>query len=186
MIITLSDTQMLGKWRRGALLEPALADCSIERFDGLEVDDVLRQAMRTWYLGLLRDGDPALLKTADIADRVNLRPEGSGRWRVIVPADTVRLLEMTVGDRPVEVLDTGRDADRAAIRALANRYGRSRFTAVIGADRQWTLVGPDGVATPGIVSCRAVTDPGDEIYVLDEVLLNEIPAKAREILETET
>ncbi|MDE6397486.1 MAG: hypothetical protein K2K84_09455 [Muribaculaceae bacterium] len=186
MIITLSDNQMLGKWRRGALLEPALADCSVERFDGLQVDPVLRQAMRTWYLGLLREGNPAMLKVTDISDRAGLRPEGTGRWRVTVPADTVRILELTIEGQPwpVRTLDVNRETDRRAIAALGNRYCRMSFTAVIGADRQWTLTGPP-LESPGIASCRAITDPGDEIYVLDERLLDEIPARAREILETE-
>ena len=187
MIVTLSDRQMLGKWRRGALLEPALTECSVERFDGLEVDGVLSQAMRTWYLGLLREGDPSQLKVTEISKRLAFKKEGSGIWAVEHPSDVVRILDMVIDGEttPLRVLDASRDSDRAAIAALANRYNRAgAFTAVIGRDGRWLLTG-DSQTEPDVAVCRAIVDPGDETYILDEQMLEQIPAKAREALETE-
>lgn len=58
MIVTLSSQQMLQTWRDCAGLEPLSADCSIERFDGIDINSRLTRLMRQWYLALLDSAAP--------------------------------------------------------------------------------------------------------------------------------
>lgn len=46
MMLRLTSEQMLRTWREIAGLEPLNTDCSIERFDGIDLDSVIRLRMR--------------------------------------------------------------------------------------------------------------------------------------------
>ena len=57
MIVNYSRSEMLQIWRRCAGLEPSASSCTVERFDGIDVDTRLEGLMRLWYLALLDEGD---------------------------------------------------------------------------------------------------------------------------------
>lgn len=188
MIVVLTENQMLRLWRQGARLEPAVADGTFESLDGLLFDDILRTAMRAWYLRLLHEADPGLLRVNNTAVTTQLKALTPGRWELDLPVDTVRLVGLALKDRglPVRLLDSRDPDDQAEIRALPNRFRRGgpNGTAVRGENGRWTLwyTGSDEEA-PKLAYCHTIDDFGDESYILDERLLADIPQLAVKALE---
>lgn len=180
-MITLSDTRMLDLWRSGAGLEPALADASVERFDALNVDDVLRSAMREWYLDLLHHGPLDMVPVTDIAERATVNADGADNvWQIRLTPDVTRVVGLSVtGYGPVRLVTLGSDeADRLA-EALDNPFVRrstSPRAMYNPGERKITVW---STTKPQIDSLRAVVVCEDDTYILDERALGLIPEAAR-------
>ena len=180
-MLTLSDTRMLGLWRSGAGLEPALDDASVERFDAYDVDGLLRSAMRAWYLDLLHSGPLDMVPVTDVAARVTVSPAGGdGVWRISLTPDIARIVELTFADvGPVPLIDADSDAARRLAEAFDNPFVRQSTTPRVilrNGERALTLW---CAKQPDVASLRAVVVPEDDTYILDERALGQIPAKAR-------
>lgn len=164
---------MLRVWRERAGLEPLNADCSIERFDGIDPEAMIRQKMRQWYLALLDEGRPEFLgPPSEAAGLLTHSPDG----RITCDGTVRRPVTLTLSswERPATVMT---ENDAAGLVALeANPY------SVAGPARPlaWRDTGGMIHASPcrkgdTIVSALAYTDPGDGLYVLDERGLSTIP-----------
>lgn len=187
MIVTLRDDQMLRKWRLGALLEPTAPGLTVSRFDAVDVDGVLRGAMRAWYLRLLAEGDPTLVPVTDGTDRVTLDALAPGVWRVNLTPDVARLYDLWLSGvaTPSRMLDAVCPDHRPAIAALANRFRRlgPGATIVRGADRRYTLYTDPADDAPEVTAAWVTLVPDDDVYIVDERALEAIPAEARAALD---
>lgn len=61
MILKLSKAEMLRIWRQAAGLEHVNSECTVTRFDGIDIDVVIERRMRQWYLALLDEGKPDIV-----------------------------------------------------------------------------------------------------------------------------
>ncbi len=174
MIVTLTSAEMLRQWQTSLGMLPARDGLQIIRTDGVDTDAVIRRAMRLWYAQLLRSADPALLPVSDIAAELVPHTDASGYLTIDLPDSCVRLLSVKLFGwlRPAAPLAPAH-AD-AAIGLLASPYGAP------GPAEPLAIALPGRVMClpairPQIIEARAVCDPGEEVYTLDDSLLSTIP-----------
>lgn len=178
MIISLSSSQMLQAWRKAAGLEPSIDSCSIEAFDGIDVNDRISTLMRQWYLALLDTADPALIPPpADAAGALSLHYQGGGR-AIITPDQSVRRLlsvKLSEWSRPADIVDGSSIA--LAIAMLDNPFSAAGPASPIAwRDSSGRIFAAPATGSSSIVSSSAVIDPGPDSYILDERALETIPS----------
>lgn len=161
MIKTYSHQEMLKIWRRNIGLEPLRADCTIEAYEGIEINDIIGRRMRKWYLELLDTAPAHLLPLEDVGAQSSV----AGRV-VSLPANARRPLSVKLKGWP-----------RAALIAVEARPARISPNYGDISGRRWPTarraggvleVSPEGTAVESLV---AVVDPGPDTYILDESLL---------------
>ncbi len=181
MKLQLTKAQMLKRRRLAAGLEPVRTDCTIERTDGLDVDALLLDGLRKWYVDLLANGPRHLLAEENIAEGIMLRGSASGASMLVLPSVCVRVFEVKLEGwaRTAEVLP----ADMAD---TIHRRQRNPYTAAT-ADHPVALAGVADTGEPCILAwppagrpllVSAVTDEGENIYKLDEASLATMPTDA--------
>ena len=156
-MITLSHSEMLARWRRALGLSTLRTDCSIEAVEGIDIDAVITDKMRKWYLDLLDSADPALLPveriTADFgrARRI-LEVKFSGWKRAAVPLTSSE-----------------------AIPFLSRRSNARRCPTP---EHPVAVLTPKGIhpyPEGNLEYIVGVIDPGPDVYILDESLLPDDP-----------
>lgn len=169
MILNYSSQQMLQTWRRCAGLEPVGSACSVQRFDGIDIDSRLTEMMRQWMLGLLDNGDFRLLgPPADATPMINVSVSGYSADIVADPA--VRRLctiRLSGWQREADVVD---EATIVSVLALqANPFARGGTSSPIAwRDKSGIVhaIPADGSST--VVSAKAYIDAGPDVYRIDE------------------
>lgn len=167
-----SKAQMLAIWRGALGLDTAYAECSIEQFDGLNVNDLIAQRMRQWYLNLLDTAAPALLPTADIAARCTRVARPNNAAAITLPDDCRRVVHVRAASWPVAIAPTA-DTARAALLGHPFAAPTARRPLAIATLRS-ILIAP--CAPADAIEVLAVVDPGEQFYTLDESLLATIPS----------
>lgn len=173
MIKRLTSDEMLQIWRERAGLEPINTDCSIERFDGIDLNAMIRQRMRQWYLAMLDEGRPEYLGTpSEAAELFTVTPDGR-----ITADGTVRrtmTLQLSSWKRPAAVKDI---ADIAGLVPLeANLYSAAGEMSPLAWRESSGIIRVTPCTTSdAITSALAYTDPGEDLYILDERGLSTIP-----------
>lgn len=173
MIVELTRDDMLRLWRTRAGLEPLRTDCRVEAVDGTDADSVLEPMMRAWYLNLLDTADPRLLRTEDVSHEIVLtRCDEHEAVEGMLPERVRRLLEvrMTSWLNPA-VPCTPAEAGRRHALALNPYTAPGPTHPLCSVDGRRLHLQPYVEAGDVLVVARAVTDPGPELYVLDERLL---------------
>lgn len=178
MIVNLSHRQMLQTWRQCAGLEPLVSACTVERFDGVDVDSRLAAMMRQWYLALLDAGDPSLLgPAADASGLVTVDPAAAdGCARLICDASVRRLMSVRLSgwERPADVVDS-RDVSRT-LALQSNPFSRAGNSGPIAwRDASGCLFAIPAAPGSAVVCATAYIDAGPESYRLDERALAAIP-----------
>lgn len=171
---------MLEQARIATHLADLRADCAIEFTDGIDIDVLLEQKLRSRYLALLDSGDRSLVAPDNIAAMVAVSTDApGGGLRLTAPAMCRRVfaVRMRGWERAAEVLPC------ASFRRVLGRQ-LNPYTAASTANPVAVLDG-DGVAgsAPAVVVWpaaegenkieffNAVTDSGEDFYVLDEAAL---------------
>lgn len=173
MMLRLTSDEMLRIWRECAGLEPLNADCTIERFDGIDLDSMIRRRMRLWYLALLDEGRPEM--TGAPADATGLLTLGDGG--LITAAPEVRRvvsLQLSSWARGVTV----RDADDVAgrLHLEANPYSAAGpLQPAAWRDSGGIIRVAPYSASDSIAAAAAYADTGEDLYVLDERAISTIP-----------
>lgn len=176
MLRTLTHDEMLKLWRTAAGLEPLRSDCRVERVEGLDADAVIEPRMRSWYLRLLDTAPPQLLPVADVADRLTLTPDPAApRAAATLPDGVRRLLSLRLTGwmRPAGPADEDEASRRAAL--ALNPYLRPGPHSPLCITRGRRLTAAPFEDGDIVAEAMAVTDPGPELYILDESLLDTIP-----------
>lgn len=180
--MTLTHTQMLALWRRAAGMEESRSDCSIEQFEGLDLDAALATAMRQWYLRLLDTADLRHLVITDISSRLSLTRTAPGVWQAQLPVDVRRVLTVETASAlcPLSVIDGASDKPehQRSLALQANPFSRAGSLcplASLTADVLTIYCMPDSETPPSLRRVAAVIDPGDEIYEFNESALGLLP-----------
>lgn len=92
MQVTLTEEQMLTLWRKIHAVEPQRLDCTIERYDGPDLDGYLRQNMRQWYLELLDEGPELQNCPVNLAKHASITVRGDGVHIITAPEECRRIL----------------------------------------------------------------------------------------------
>lgn len=179
MLLTLDSNQMLQAWRRAAGLEPSFTSCSIEVFDGIDVDKRLSSMMRQWYLGLLDTASPDLIgPLSEASALLTLRHSPGDRHAAVTPDPSLRRLSSLrlSGWHRAAVIADARDIP-ALIAMQDNPFcAAGNCSPLAWRDRAGKIFAAPASETSTVVEAWAVVDPGDGTYILDERALETIPA----------
>ena len=175
MILTLTSQQMLQTWRLCAGLESLASDCSVERFDGVDLDSRLKELMRQWYLSMLDEGDPAMVGTPTDARPLVSSTNDGYTASISCQSSVRRLTRIRLSEWQREAAVVDREAVADLLPLQSNPFARAGVCDPIA----WRE--PDGSvkaipssAASRIVSASAIIDPGDDTYRLDERALSTI------------
>lgn len=163
---------MLRLWRQSAGLEHLNSECSVERFDGIDLDAIIAARMRLWYLALLDEGSPNLIgKPVDATALLSIT---DGRVMADTSVRRISSLRLSSWERPAEVVDGAAIAGRLGLQD--NPYSAAGAVSPIAwRDSGGTVrVAPCG-SDDYITEAYAWLDPGDDQYILDERALATIP-----------
>lgn len=165
--MTLTHQQMLAHWRRARGVEDSREGCSIEVYEG--VNTALRHAtdMRMWYLNLLDNAPLRYLVTHDVAGQAGIMEVAPGIWQITLPTAVRRVVSVTTADSagPIAVQDRNFPTNPFL-------RGSQLFPVVVRDGRNLQM---HSVETPVLRQLIAITDPGDEVYELDESALSLLP-----------
>jgi hypothetical protein len=172
MKIEFSEAQLLERRRTLAGLEPLRTDCTIECVDGIDVDTLLKQQLRQWYLDLLDKGDLRQLALQDVASQLTLLCRSDGGADITLPETCRRLIAIRMGTwlHEAEVVKAADAKRRLAM--VGNSYCRPGVNTPLAVDFGGgrITVYP---AEPGmnIVTATAAVDAGPGKYIFDESAL---------------
>lgn len=165
---------MLALWRQSLGLVAVNQSCTIEAVEGLDVDNIISCNMRKWYLRLL-DSAPAHLCPVTNAARQASVSKQDMFGLITLPKGTRRVLSvrMSSWSRQAKVLTY--DEAEARVARIPSPFGRP------GVNDPLAIASPQGLQVfptandDRIETLMVIADPGEELYILDEVLLSNIP-----------
>lgn len=171
---TFSKAEMLALWRRRLGFDERRNDCTVEVYDGREVNDIITDAMRSWYLRLLDSAPLRLLPAARIS--CTAAPAGIHTMSISLPESCRRVtaVEAPRWDFPAVPDSSGR-AQEAISLAAGPFGGPSDARPVVADDGSRTLLAAPLDAGDAF-TVTGISDPGDAVYILDESLLDTIPS----------
>ena len=166
MKLTLTESDMLEIWRRACAIEPLRLDCTADRTDGPDVDAILVDRMRAWYLDLLDNAPLSKLVQIDCVDSasVSFSPD-SGLAVVSAPESCRRIVSVRFSDWnfPVAVIDS------PVPRSASNPFCRRPAAFRIAPDRI-AVIGTSG----SLSELKCILDISDKMYVFDNSALSSI------------
>ena len=89
----LSESEMLDLWKAMMQLQPAHYGCTIERTDGIDIDELLLIHIRKWYASLLLSAPDGIVPVEDVKDRLSVMVADNGVVTAMVPPECVRPVE---------------------------------------------------------------------------------------------
>lgn len=165
MMIDLDEDGMLELWKTRLRLLPARRDCTIERDDGIDIDQVLLLDIKEWYAWLLWHGDMAWLPVEDLKSDVSPQIDDEGVVTVPLPSQCVRLVEWKLDGWRCSVAQFYRSGSYEALcqRNIYLRGDAFAPVAVLHDDRMVLYsLSPDDV--PLVTMARCVVRPSDGNY----------------------
>lgn len=190
MIVKLNDEQMLALWREGAGLEPAFSEASIERFDAVNVNAILRRAMRAWYVDYLHTAPIDMVPVTDLTEKARVSAAAAPhQWVVTLMCDCARLTSLELDRRGfIPIVDPKDPANYGLIRRLANRFVRRGCQNVAlhvpGTNRM--VLNVHSKSEPVVSAVYGVEVSPDDTFYVDERILARIPSQAIKTLAFET
>ena len=84
---------MLDLWKTMMQLQPAHYGCTIERTDGIDIDELLLIHIRKWYASLLLSAPDGIVPVEDVKDWLSVMVADNGVVTAMVPPECVRPVE---------------------------------------------------------------------------------------------
>lgn len=171
---TFTESEMLAIWRSRLGFDELHTDCSIESFDGYDVDSRIRQAMRAWYLRLLDTAQPRLLPCEQV-EASSTQVFGHRQLLIRLPGRCRRPLRMHADRWCSAAAPDCSERTLLDLQRLASPFGWRDDSFPI------MCLLPDGAVVAAPLDCDdtfsifAVVEPADGAYTLDESLLDTIP-----------
>lgn len=171
---TYTETEMLAIWRSRLGFDEVHTGCTVESFDGHDVDSRIRQAMRAWYLRLLDTAQARLLPCEQV-EAASTQVYGRRQLLIRLPDRCRRPLRMHADRWCSAASPDSSERTLVDLQRLASPFGWPDDSCPI------VCLLPDGavVAAPlepdNDFSIYAVVEPADGSYTLDESLLDTIP-----------
>lgn len=165
MKLSLTESDMLKIWRRARAIEPLRLDCTADRTDGPDVDSILVDQMRTWYLDLLDNAPLSKLVQVECVDSASVSFSDSGLAVVSAPESCRRIVSVRFSDWdfPVGV------SDSPVPLSAANPFCR-RPAAFRIAPSRIAVIGTSG----NLSELKCILDISDKMYIFDNSALSSI------------
>jgi len=142
--------------------------------EGLDIDNLICGMMRQWYLNILDNSPAHLCPVTNVARQATVANRGLFGL-ITLPKGTRRVLsvKMSTWLRQKEVRPYSEETRR--IERMASPFGRPGCNDPIAlAVAEGVLISPVQQDS-AIDMLMAIADPGEELYILDEALLSDIP-----------
>lgn len=172
-MMTYTQEEMLAIWRTRLGFDELRTDCTVERYDGLDVNAGILAAMRAWYLNLLSTAPAQLLPVRQFSPATSAA--GSSLLRLVPPPECRRVLEVSSPRWACPAEPQSRRDVAGLLAGLSSPYAEAAPGLPVAA------VCGDGslLAAPldedSAVTLTGVADPGPDTYILDPSLLSSIP-----------
>ena len=173
LMINLDEGEMLELWKKRLRLLPVRRDCSIERDDGIDVDEVLLLDIREWYAQLLATGKVAWLPVDDLHSEVSCDVDDEGVVTAMLPPSCVRPVEWRLKGWECSVVQFFQPGSLKAM-CQRNVYLRGDVcspVAVLHDDRLMLYSVEPGEAAE-VVKARCVVRPADGSYRFSEAAMS--------------
>ena len=92
-MLSLTESEMLNLWKNLFQLQPTRTDCTLERIDGIDLDEFLLLNIRKWYAQLLLTAPQNIVPIVDVKDQVTISVADNGVVKASVPPECVRPVE---------------------------------------------------------------------------------------------
>lgn len=168
-MLRLSQAEMLSEWKtRKGFLE-GLRECSAERDDGVDTDQLLRREIDGWYARLLSEAPVELLPIEDIAEECGLAVDSRLAATITLPERCVRPVELKMAGWAAPATEFFKPDSETARRQRCDwlRGGPERPVCVAGAG-QLTAYSVASAGEAAIETLRAVCYPSGGNYVFAE------------------
>lgn len=178
-LLVMTEAELLAIWRRLLHFDPVRRECSVERADGIDVDDLLRLHLRAWYAQLLRTAPLDWLPVEDLRAEVTLSADTEGVVTALLPERCVRPVEWQLAGWAHGVTAFAAPDSAVAQRQLNvwTRGGTQQPVAVAHDDRLMLYSLPPGVS-PVLLMARCVAAPDDGGYAMRHDALATLPRMA--------
>lgn len=173
----LSENEMLNLWKTVMHLQPVHRDCTIERTDGIDVDELLLLHIRQWYATLLQSASTCVVPVLDVKSALtDVTVASNGVVTVAVPPQCVRPVEwkLSAWDKSVTLFLQPGAPEAAYLHSEWTRPGACDPAAVDYGDRILLFTLPEGTQ-PTFDMARCVVRPADGTYSFHRSALATIP-----------
>lgn len=169
-------SELLQLWKLHHGYSPERNDCVITRNDGTDIDAILLEQIRSWYIKSLSEIPIDLLPCSDITDSLNLQPiDKSSAWSAL-PDNCFRVASVTATQwgKPALIVT---DLSSAEAQAQSNPFSRAdkeHPAAIVNSNTITFFPAPESVES---LSVKAVLMPDKDAteYPFTPVLLAQIP-----------
>lgn len=165
MTSTLTKSEMLSLWKRIRAVEPLRLDCTALRTDGPDVDAILTDEMRAWYLDMLDHGPESALVPCDVTKTATIETLSEGRTLISAPQGCRRILSVWFSDWDYPVKVTPLPENQGP----RNPYCRRPHAFSLGPDRV-AVTGARGT----LKELKCALDISDQVYIFDDSAIKKI------------
>lgn len=173
----LSESEMLDLWKTMMQLQPAHYGCTIERTDGIDIDELLLIHIRKWYASLLLSAPDGIVPVEDVKDRLSVMVADNGVVTAMVPPECVRPVEwkLKAWQKSVTLFLQPNVPEAAYLHNEWTRPGVCDPAAVDYGNRILLFTLPDG-ELPIFDMARCVVRPTNGKYVFHASVLESLRA----------
>lgn len=178
-----TKSEMLAVWRRRLGVDTLMAEASVERTDGIDLDGYITLAMRQWYLRALDTAPLSALLVEDIYDETEPVRDPHDDTLCYIPRDPSwrRITGVQLFGWHLPLVPRDYASAARALEWLASDFTRPSVREPMAVfTPRGLLCAP--VVRNQVISLTVVRDPGPEIYLLDESLLGSIPSSIDQIM----
>ena len=171
----LSESEMLDLWKTMMQLQPAHYGCTIERTDGIDIDELLLIHIRKWYASLLLSAPDGIVPVEDVKDRLSVMVADNGVVTAMVPPECVRPVEwkLKAWQKSVTLFLQPNVPEAAYLHNEWTRPGVCDPAAVDYGNRILLFTLPDG-ELPIFDMARCVVRPTNGKYVVHASVLESL------------
>lgn len=168
---------MLDLWKTMMQLQPAHYGCTIERTDGIDIDELLLIHIRKWYASLLLSAPDGIVPVEDVKDRLSVMVADNGVVTAMVPPECVRPVEwkLKAWQKSVTLFLQPNVPEAAYLHNEWTRPGVCDPAAVDYGNRILLFTLPDG-ELPIFDMARCVVRPTNGKYVFHASVLESLRA----------
>ena len=173
----LSESEMLDLWKTMMQLQPAHYGCTIERTDGIDIDELLLIHIRKWYASLLLSAPDGIVPVEDVKDLLSVMVADNGVVTVMVPPECVRPVEwkLKAWQKSVTLFLQPNVPEAAYLHNEWTRPGVCDPAAVDYGNRILLFTLPDG-ELPIFDMARCVVRPTNGKYIFHASVLESLRA----------
>ena len=174
--IDYSENQMLAMWKRQMHIDVVRRECTVERDDGIDLDDMLLVRLRHWYAHLLLTAPLEWVPVEDLRAEVIVTATADGIVTAQLPERCVRPVEWQLAGWQHSVTMFVDPASTLA-RAQHSHWLRGGIAqpVIVKYDDRLVLYGIIPGASPVLMQARCVAIPEDGRYICHQDALATLP-----------